>query len=248
MTKFVYTLSSVGLMSEWAFFSIKTLMRYVNSRDIVIYFTPPRDTAHIERFEDLGVDVRLVENSTNAFTAFDTSQHYGEKTWVSDIQDDTVVFLDCDTLVFNDIQEVIDGDFQFKARPGTSSVRHPAWANLFKRFDETYIDWMPNAGFFIFKDGKHREIRVKWRGYINQDLGYDHGVNHKEQYALALSIGDLNIKKMTGLEHVMVWNNEFPPNGIVYHIGGAMEGETPADTFKRNMYLAFQKLLQKTLS
>ena len=244
MAKYVYTLSSAGLMPNWAFLSIKSLSEYVSREDIVVFFTPPRDEEDIKILESLGVDVRLVKNSTNAFSAFDQPQHYGEKTWVSEIEDSTAVFLDCDTLIFGDISTAIEGDFQFKARPGTSAVRQPEWKNLFERFDEQYMSWMPNAGFIIFKSRLHQKIGEKWRSYINKELNYSHDVNHKEQYALALSIGDADKEKMTDREHVMMWNGEYPSKGLVYHVGSTMDGETPPSTFKGNINIAFKKLLE----
>lgn len=230
-------------MPEWSFFSIQTLKNQINVEDIVVFFTPPRDDEHIKRLKSLGVDVRLVENSTDAFAAFDTKQHYGEKTWLTTIDDETVCFLDCDTLVFGDIKEVIRGDFQFKARPATSQVRQPEWQELFQRFDESYIDWMPNAGFLIFKQGIHKDIGKKWRDYIQTELNYQHDVNHKEQYALALAVGSADTVQMDTDEHVMLWNNEYPPDGIVYHIGKIFDSESP-NTFKGNLYVGLQKLMQ----
>lgn len=219
MTTYTYTLSSIGNLFEWTFLSILTLSRFVEMRDIVVFFTPPREDAHVQWLEGLGVDVRTVENRTDAFTAFDASQHYGEKTWLSTLNDDTVVFLDCDTLVLGDIETVLRGEFQFKARPGTSQVRQQGWRELFDRFDEPYLDWMPNAGFLVFKDGLHQEIGEAWRTYVQSDLEYRHDVNHKEQYALALAVGGSDAVQMTPNEHVMLWNDEFHPNGIVYHVG-----------------------------
>lgn len=236
----------MGAMFHRTFFSIQTLKQYVNERNIVVFFTPPRDEEQIEWLRGLGVDVRLVENSTQAFEAFDKEQHYGEKTWISTIDDDVAVFLDCDTVVLGDIRETISGDFQFKARPGTSQVRQPGWRKLFGRFDESYMDWMPNAGFLIFKDGIHKDIGDSWREYVQVDLEYQLGVNHKEQYALALVVGSYKKEKMSDLEHVMMWNSEFPPDGVVYHIGKSIRNQfdIASTTFKGSMYNGLRMLLR----
>jgi hypothetical protein len=213
---------------------------------VIVFFTPPQDQGDVEKLRALGVDVRLVENSTNAFAAFDEKRHFGEKTWISTVEDDTVVFLDCDTLVFGDIRDVTRGDFQFKARPGTSQVRQPEWRELFERFGEAHMDWMPNAGFLVFKRGLHREIGETWREYVQTDLKYQHGVNHKEQYALALAVGDSDLERMSEKEHVMLWNNEYPADGIVYHVGKTLENliESGPETFRESMKSGLENIIQ----
>ena len=240
MTKYAYTLSSIGTMFQRTFFSIQTLTHYVDSDNVIVFFTPPRERQHVENIRELGVDVRLVENSTNAFAAFDTEQHYGEKTWISTIEDNTVIFLDCDTFIFGDIREVVQGDFQFKAREGTSKVRQPEWQDLFERFNEPYMDWMPNAGFLIFKDGLHQEIQDTWRNYVQTELEYQHDVNHKEQYALALAVSGADTTQMTTEEHVMLWNDEYPGNGYVYHLGNTIES-----LIEKDQNSLWQKVISK---
>ena len=211
-------------MFEHAFLSIKTLSRYVSTTDIIVFFTPPRDKLHIEKLEALGVDVRKKQNRTEEFVAFDNPQNYGEKTWISTVEDSEVVFLDCDTFVLGDIKQVLEGDFEFKARED-EKVHQPEWTEMFNRFDEAYMDWMPNAGFIVFKNNLHQRIGDKWTEYIQKDLGYSHDFNHKEQYALALSVGDARTQKMDSTEHAMFWYDEFPSNGVVYHSGKELENK-----------------------
>lgn len=241
MVKYVYTLSSINDMFEWTVLSIKSLRSQVDPENIVVFYTPPRHENHVTQLRSLGVDVRLVKNSTDAFSAVGTKQHYGEKTWLTTSEDDTVCFLDCDTLVFGDIAEATQGDFQFKARPGTSTVHQPGWTNLFQRFDETYMDWMPNAGFLMFKQGIHGDIGEKWREYIQTDLDYQHKVNHKEQYALALAVGSADAVQMDSEEHAMLWNDEYPANGAVYHIGNVFD-DSLTDIVKSGISFKLQEL------
>lgn len=244
MTKYVYTLSSKGIMFEHAFLSIKTLSRYVDVTDIVVFFTPPIDEMHLEKLEGLGVDVRKRENRTDEFVAFDRPQHYGEKTWLSTIEDSQVVFLDCDTFVLGDIKEALKGDFQFKARED-EKVSEPEWSEMFDRFDEPYLDWMPNAGFLIFKDDLHKKIGGKWFKYIQSDLDYSHDFNHKEQYALALAVGGASTEKMDSSEHAKFWRDEFPSDGIVYHSGKELEKNSSEKTEKGNTALILEKLRKR---
>lgn len=225
MVKYVYTLSDVGAMFNWTFLSIKSLEKWVDVSDIIVFYTPPRNKDHIETLEDLGVQVEVVNNRTDSFQAFESGseRHYGEKTWVSEVDAEDVVFLDCDTLIFGDITEVLEGEFDVKARPGTSEVVEDEWKKMFERFGESYIDWMPNAGFLVFKNGVHKELGDKWMKYLHTELGYEQEANHKEQYALALSIGSLNVVEMSQSEHVMLWNNEYPTEGIVVHAGKSLD-------------------------
>lgn len=222
MTSFVYTMASIKALPEYAFLSITTLLDYVDPENIIVFYTPPREERHIDAFERLGVDLRFVTNRTEPFNAFESKQHYGEKTWLCTIPDETVVFLDCDTLVFDEIERVVQGNFDFKARQGTSSVHQPDWMELFDRFDRPYLDWMPNAGFMIFKNAIHRELEDLWLEFLHSDLEYEQNINHKEQYALALAIGSYETTQMTPNEHAMLWH-ELRQDPVVYHIGKTFE-------------------------
>lgn len=215
-------MASINALPEYAFLSITTLLNYVQPENITVFYTPPREERHVDAFNRLGVNIDLVPTKTEPFEAFEGKQHFGEKTWLCTIPDDTVVFLDCDTLVFNDISTVIRGNFEFKARPGTSTVRQPDWRDLFERFNRPYINWMPNAGFMIFKNGIHREIEDAWLEFLQCDLEYQHSINHKEQYSLALAVGGYETSKMTPNEHAMLWN-ELRRDAVVYHIGKTFE-------------------------
>lgn len=229
MTKYVYTLSSRGTMFEHLFLSIKTLQRYVDASNIVVFFTPPRKEVQVEKLRALGIDLRLVDNRTDEFTAFHEPQHYGEKTWISEIEDSQAVFLDCDTFVIGDIRKALEGDFEFKARED-DNINEPDWSKMFERFGEPYVDWMPNAGFLIFKNGLHKRIGDTWGKYIQEDLGYSHEFNQKEQYALALAIGDADCVKMDKSEHAMFWKREFPSNSIVYHSNKELENKSESNS------------------
>jgi hypothetical protein len=239
------------MMFEWCFLSINTLSNHVNKDNIIVFFTPPREENQVEALQSLGIDVRTVENSTDSFRVFDTKQerHYGEKTWISTVEDDTVVFLDCDTLVFGDITEVIEGDFQFKARRGEDAEqlrKQKEWEKMFERFNEQYIDWMPNTGFLIFKQGTHKQIGDKWRKYINKDFEFNHGnMNLKEQYTLSLVIGSLDVEKMGIETHAMLWRDEFVSDGVVYHTGDIFN---PPAAITDHSRLVIEKIANKLSS
>lgn len=219
-TEFVYTLSSRKLMVQQAIRSIKTLKDQVSPEKINVFYTPPYDEHDEKQLEKLGINLVKTENQTQSFSIStgDEEGHYGEKTNLCTIESENVVFLDCDTLVLDDIWKVIEGDFDFKARPGNAGIHEEKWSKMFEREGEEYIDWMPNAGFLVFKNGIHQEIGEKWLNYTNKDLQYEReNMNHHEQYALALSISKYKTKKMTENEHVFEWGDKTNAEGTVYH-------------------------------
>lgn len=209
-------------MVQYAIKSIRTLQRWVNPEDISVFYTPPYDDDDKRSLEALGVDLQIRQPISEAFAVnYSMSErHYGEKCQIGTINEPTAVFLDCDTLVLGDIWPVLDGEYDFKARPGTASENDDDWRNLFDRFDRPLLPWMPNAGFLVFKNGIHKELWEEWLRYTNTDLGFNKdGFNHKEQYALALAVSEYNCVQMTPEDHVMEWNDEVTPHGVVYHTG-----------------------------
>lgn len=220
MTKYVYTLSSTKNFIREVQRSIRSLSMWVDPSDIVVFYTPPHDDRDKQKLEELGVDLRLVDNRSQPFSISSGKPgYYGEKTHIGAIEDETAVFLDCDTLVLGDITETIEGDFDFKARPGTAPINDSKWETMFSRFDRPVHEWMPNAGFMIFKNGTHKKIENEWLEFVNTDLGFTTSVaHHQEQYALALTLSEYDTKRMAPHEHVMEWNGEFPRDGIVYHL------------------------------
>lgn len=220
-TKYAYTLSSRNNMVEDIIISISTLKNYVSSDEIVVYYTPPYNDQDEEKLRELGINLIKEENETNPFNIFEgeNKSHYGEKIKSTQLDCQNLVFLDCDTVILNDIRKVLEGGFDVKARPGTTGEEDEEWRNLFERFDEEYLDFMPNAGFLVFKNRTHQDIGEKWLEYVNTDLEYDRGVNHQEQYALALATGDKEWKKMSSEEHTFGWEEEPGPETVVYHKG-----------------------------
>ncbi|QGA81065.1 hypothetical protein [Candidatus Nanohalobium constans] len=217
-TVFVYTLSSRKNMVQQCLRSIATLKQHVEPEKIKIFYTPPYDKEDEEALKDTGAEIIKKENQTEAFNVSRSlpESHYGEKINLCSLESENVVFLDCDTVIGNDIWEVIEGDFEFKARPGSADLEN--WEDLFEEHGEEYMDWMPNAGFLIFKNGLHQEIQDKWVRYVNSDLESQGKVNHHEQYALALAVSGHHTQPMTKKEHVFEWNNEKIPDANIYHI------------------------------
>ena len=228
-TSFAYTLSSRKGMVQQALRSIATLKHYVEPEKIKIFYTPPYDKEDEEKLRETGAEVIKKENQTEAFNVSRSlpESHYGEKINLCNIESNNVVFLDCDTVVGKDIWEVLEGDFEFKARPAHRFKDKKEWKQLFEDRDRPYLDWMPNAGFLVFKNNAHKKIQDNWAEYVSQDLEFQLGkVNHHEQYALALAVSNLKIHEMDESEHVLEWLDEKTPDAYVYHIEQAAGSST----------------------
>jgi hypothetical protein len=229
-TAFVYTLSSRNKMVQQCLRSIATLKHYVDEEKIKIFFTPPYNEKDEQILKGTGAELLKKDNQTEAFNVSRSlpERHYGEKVNLCSLEEENVVFLDCDTVIGKDIWEVMEGDFDFKARPSRIFAQeNNEWEQLFDENDEAYMDWMPNAGFMIFKNSFHREIEGKWRRYITEDLNFSLGkVNHNEQYALALAVSDGDVKMMEEKEHVFEWKDETVADAYVYHLQQATGSST----------------------
>lgn len=225
-TVFAYTLSSRKGMVQQCLRSIATLKQHVESDQIKIFYTPPYDEKDEQALEATGAEIIKKENQTEAFNVSRSlpESHYGEKINLCNIDSENVVFLDCDTIVGNDIWEVLEGDFEFKARPEVYFTKEEDedWYELFEERDEEFHSWMPNAGFLIFKNGFHKEIKDKWMKYTKEDLDFQIGkVQHDEQYALALAVSGEDIEEMDEKDHVFEYRGEKTADAYVYHVDHA---------------------------
>lgn len=222
-TRYVYSLSSrPRFIVQNAIRSIRSLLATTgpNPSDVVLFLTPPVDPEDVEKFSDLGVKVRKVEPVfSEGFRTHlgDSFAEYAEKWHLTEIDAETVVFLDCDTVILDDLSEVIAGDFDFKARP-LDAADPERFAQLFDQRGLSRRTWYPNTGFLVFKNGYHRDVRDDWRRFIREDLGYYSEGFTKEQFALSLATTNGEFSPMTPQEHVMEWRDEVAADGYVYHL------------------------------
>lgn len=228
-TRYVYTLSSdddpIATMPEYATHSIRTLTRWVDPERVVVFFTPPRREEDVERLRALGVDVREVPQVTERFriTATHAPSAYGEKVHLCEVDADTVVFLDCDTLVLGDVRETLggdDADFDFKARRSPLTPPAEEWASFFAENERPPLDYLPNTGFLVFRNGTHAAIRDDWLDALDADPpeAFEGQVDVREQWALALAVSERDCAEMTPREHVIEWEEPVRPDGVVHHL------------------------------
>lgn len=221
-TKFVYTASSRKHMIPELIKSIKSLKRWVDEQNIIVYFTPPVNNEDRQIISELGVEIREKKHITEALNpGNDIESHFGDKLWLCECESENVVFLDCDTIILDNIWDVLEGDFDFKARPAGKQVNEDQnWQRMFEEKNIDHLPWMPNAGFMIFKNTTHNQIADRWKDFF-QDINYViDGKNFKDQYSLALAISEQTnkIEKMDEKEHVLEWKNQKEPHGYVYHL------------------------------
>ena len=220
--KFVYTVSDIGDMIKLAIKSIKSLHKFVDKNDIIVFYTPPRSEQNYNRLSKLAI-VKNVPNITKPFVCFKDRGpgRYGEKIHLCDVDCSNVVFLDADTIVKKNPLNLLHGDYDFSARPAAANCEFDKaiWENMFKKFGVKPI-LMPNAGFMIFKNYCHRDIKDLWLELINNDLPRPHSLYyHKEQYALALALAikRKRIRWMKAYEHAYLWKGEGKIDTYVLH-------------------------------
>lgn len=260
---YVYSLSSEPrVIAQQAIRSVRSLLTTTDTdpANVHLFFTPPVRDGDIEQFKNLGVTVHVEEpDFPGGFRTRlgDSRAEYAEKWKLTKVDADTVVFLDCDTVVLDDLTDVIEGDFEVKARPLDANDPE-RWRRVFDRYGESYRPWYPNTGFLVFKNRTHERIKDRWEGYIRAEIPYYVEGYTKEQFALALATADCEFEPMTPQEHVMEWLDETCTDGYLYHLANgdisvrqellnAIDGTLPAsiqDAFKsrfRSHYDAIDK-------
>lgn len=218
---FVYTLSSVDDLVTQTVRSIRTLKTYVAGDQINVYFTPPIEDDDVELINELNVNTIRTSEVTEPFNIqrISAPRGYGEKIHCCEVGTEQAVFLDCDTLILDDIWKVIEGDFDIKAKPWAVGVQQPQWRQMFEDHGQTYMDWMPNTGFIIFKNNTHSKIRDDWLHYLNQDLDAQfNSINLLDQRALAMAAGEYSWSKMSTREHYVEWMDEPRSDAVVQHL------------------------------
>jgi hypothetical protein len=224
--------------------SIKTLLNFAEPSDIVVFYTPPRQDEHMEFLESLGVDLRIRDHWGEPFKMGreDEPSHYTDKLWICEIDEEEVIFLDCDTIVLEDPIQLLEGDFDFKAREDMYDLKNSGWRELFEKFGKPE-SWMPNAGVMVFKNGvlkNSREELERFLKYDYKELSVD--TWHLEQYAFALVMSEYRVKKMKNREHMFGWEDETYDEGVIYHLGGRRVVE-PKKAIKNNVKFKIRKLL-----
>ena len=165
------------------------------------------------------------------------------KTYITNIKADRVIFLDSDTLILNSLDHVWQGvntDFigRVTSYPEQRNCNQQKWIDLFQSINAQYTPYF-NAGFFIIQNGKHHDL--PWYSLVQSGLKKElfdpskihpsskkqggvpsEGMFMTEQIALSLAIGSsrLSYHILSRREHAYGWKSEPYDDAIVYHTGG----------------------------
>lgn len=219
----IYTLSSVRDLIRDILLSLESLTKFIPKEKISIIFTEPIDYNDYDKLNEY--NIMFTDNITDEFF-FQKSRGYirgGEKIQLCYANTENVIFLDCDTIIKKDISELLNGEYDFYARPEYSAMRDfemDIWKNMLESFGCINTIPMFNTGFMIFKNYIHKKIYDDWLKYFNMDLPQCHPRSYqKEQYALsiAIGVGNYSIKYMDKNEHAFRWDFEENEDTYVLH-------------------------------
>lgn len=153
--------------------SLKSLRPHLTDPSQVhVIYAPPHDHDHIRRLKDAGHAVH--ERETHDIP-WPRSSH---KLYLTDIEAETLIFLDADTVIYNDPADALTPGYRFAARPDPANIRYGGvdwqdWIAAFDYYDLTYLP-MLTTGFCVFRDGLHRELREPWERYWRAYIDGEH--------------------------------------------------------------------------
>jgi len=181
--KLVYTTGLFDYMLSDLRESVLSARRFLDKEDIIIIFTPPLDNKVIEQFSKLATIQIKDKNLTEAFNMHpynkeEVPKRFGEKIYLCDIDCPNVMFIGCDTIVYNDPSRLFDEDYDFGS---TALDDERNWTNqpwqigrnlLGKSYDiyniqSTYKAHLWNSDHIFFKNYTHKKIRHAWLKYFN---------------------------------------------------------------------------------
>jgi hypothetical protein len=236
----VYTVSDKGNMIRDLLKSLKSITRYVDTKDINVFYTPPRCSVNRNKIRKYA-RVKYCQHLCEPFE-FHKGQpgYYGDKLWMCMMPHKNIVFLDCDTIVNTDFVKYVELGIDFMARVGTGKVKYEDWARLFVLYSRGEILPMFNAGFMVFCNNTHKKIYDNWKKYVDDKNLPNPFPNSfpKEQIALSLALSGVVKQKDIGLMnkqmHGYGWNGE-NPNCDVYHTGSFNKWERIGSRIKRKL-------------
>jgi hypothetical protein len=221
--KVIYTASNVRVLIEELKGSLESLTKFVRKKDIEVHLTPPHPAITVRKqIEPFARIIIEDENKTPEFQLTPTIRgRFCEKIAILNrVEGEEVLFLDCDTRINRDPNELFKDDFHVSARvaEGYKYFNFNKWNNLFLSLELTPIP-MINAGVMAFKGGVHKRITDKALKYLDKKLPKcAPRYYHLDQYVLSLAFSEYDIRWMSPKEHGYRFNHE-SKDTIIFHGG-----------------------------
>ena len=205
------------------FTSLRSLLASGTSFDRVVILCVGKRPKHWE-FEDQRIVVEEVKSlNKNHF-------HSNKTYYLCTRQADRVVYLDSDTIIMKPIDYLWQNDkSDFIGRPATAYGREDwnqtQWLETLQSLNADETPYF-NAGFFIFQNGAHRQLKNIWLEFTQKllvgELMQLERRKFSDQYALALAVGvtGLSYKILDRMGQAYGWLNEPYEDTVLYHTGG----------------------------
>jgi len=232
--KVVYTLSDSKSLILQAVNSVKSLIRFVDKSNIVFIINP-----YSKKLEKILGRFGEIYRGNDYYTRLNLPI-YKYKIEMCDINAKNLIFLDCDTIIYKDITELLDGDFQFFGREEPcrsingnfkNTWNEEIWKNNLRKFRKNENAIPYNDGFIIFKDGIHKKIKDEfilfYKMYNEGSLKSPNTVDnmHHNEFALSMAVANYKCKSMSENHHWYGWRNEmFKEKPYVLHLGTNKNG------------------------
>jgi len=208
--KIVYSTSKGEKMIEELKYSILSARRYIGKEDIIVIFTPKYKDDDVEMIDKIATTIVKDENIAEPFSIHPLDEnpiykHYGDKIYIKDLDFANILFLDCDTIVYNDPGKLFDGDFDIGGiATDTIPEQWQYKSNAINMLRRVYMMhkkevhlW--DGGSLIFKNYAHKKIGNEWLRIFKEErklLDYGMRPNRKtyDQTSLTPAIYKQNMK------------------------------------------------------
>jgi hypothetical protein len=185
----------------------------------------------MDRLKSLDIEVEIDEVKN-----IDKKMFMKNKTYITKIKSEKLVYMDSDTIVINSIDKMSSTEGNLLARPDSSFesskyFEHKKWNKLLKKYGSKKGPYL-NAGFLAFRNMSHRNISGVWKKICDEEykkgkkseLSKLQGKEMIEQMSLSISIlreiEDIGV--MSEKQHAYGWEvspGELDEETIVYHTG-----------------------------
>jgi len=201
--KVAYTFSSIEWMARQLLLSLRTITRYVDPGEIVIFATPPRLREQVEYLRRRGFDVReeppFLDSRNYPSKYRGRPFGYINKLYACTVDSPNVIFLDNDTVVKGDVTELLKGEYDVMAMVDPFKKGFGA-----RNFETLRIPYSPayDTGFILYRNWSHRRILPTWKSYVEMELkgqlevpaSYPGEIRLVEFHGFQITIGNLRRK------------------------------------------------------